>query len=123
MTTAQVINSVLFFLWPIMIGIAFWLFHYLIQRLPAHTRLALQQFAQMVVKRVEQQGITLDSAQKKALAVQQVMVLFREFGLPVPPPDVIDIAIEAAVFEINELLGKANGDASKRVTGNLPPGQ
>jgi|SwirhirootsSR2_FD_contig_31_17339200_length_1498_multi_3_in_0_out_0_2 hypothetical protein len=106
MSQAQWINSVLFFLWPVMIGIAFWLFHYLIQRLPAHTRLALQQFALLVVKKVEQEGTTLDNAQKKAQAVQQIMVLFREFGLPVPPPDVIDIAIEAAVFEINQLIGK-----------------
>lgn len=108
MTIAQWINAILFFLWPIMIGVAFWLFHYLIQRLPSHTRLALQQFAQLVVKKIEQQNKDVGSNAKKALAVQYVMVLFRQFGLPVPPDEAIDVAIEAAVYEIKELAsGKA----------------
>ena len=103
MTTAQLVNAIIFFLWPSMIGVAIWLFHFLVQRLPSHTRLALEQFAQMAVQQVEQQHSDKDNETKKALAIVAVQELFRKFGLPVPSPEVINIALEAAVYWMKQL--------------------
>ena len=103
MTTAQLVNAIIFFLWPSMIGVAIWLFHFLVQRLPAHTRLALEQFAKMAVQQVEQEHSDKDSETKKALAILAVQQLFRQFGLPIPSPELINIALEAAVYWMNRL--------------------
>jgi hypothetical protein len=104
MTTAQIVNAILFSLWPIMIGIAFLLFHFLIQRLPAHTRLAHRQFANESAVKVEQQNPTMPGKAKKALAMTEVAKLCHDYGLPEPKPDSMDTHIESAVYRMNTAL-------------------
>jgi|ERR1041385_2278173 LL-H family phage holin len=78
-----------------------------IQRLPEHTRLALEQFARQAVLQVEQTNRDLSGKAKKQIAVTSVLKLFAAFGLPVPPMEAVDIAIEAAVFLINRGIATA----------------
>jgi|SRR5262245_8567393 len=54
-----------------------------IQKLPEHTRLALEQFARIAVHQVEQESRELSNPAKKQLAVTAITKLFQEFGLPV----------------------------------------
>ena len=68
------------------------------QKMPEHTRLALEQFARMAVQQVEQQNCTLSGPAKKQLAIVAVSTLLNAFGLPDIAPEVVDIAIEAAVL-------------------------
>jgi LL-H family phage holin len=75
-----------------------------IQKMPEHTRLALEQFARMAVQQVEQESAQLSNPAKKQLAITTIVKLFQEFGLPAPSAEAINIAIEAAVL----LLPKTN---------------
>lgn len=100
MTLTQIIDIILTLLLPVMVGIAYWLFHFLIQRMPQQQRGALEQFARMAVQSVEQQSTV--PAQKKTLATGIVASLFKAFKLPVPPEEAIDIAIESAVFDLSK---------------------
>jgi hypothetical protein len=69
--------------------------HLFRQRLPDNQRAALEQFARQAVAQVEQQYE--NNPGKKALAMASITTMFKAFNLPVPPPEAIDVAIEAAV--------------------------
>jgi LL-H family phage holin len=83
-----------------------------IQKLPEHTRLALEQFARLAVQQVEQQAEQLSNPAKKQLAITSIAHLFQSFGLPIPSDEAINIAIEAAVL----LLPKTNGAVESDTT-------
>jgi hypothetical protein len=72
------------------------------QKLPSHTRLALEQFARMAAQ--AQQGVKLSGAAKKQLAIADVSTLFKAFNLPAPQSEAVDIAIEAAVSTLPKLV-------------------
>jgi hypothetical protein len=101
-TEAQVVNAILFFIWPAIFALAFLLFHYLIQRLPAHTRLAHKQFAQTSVEKVEQQNPDMGRQAKKALARTEIINLCGDYGLPIPKPKSMDAHIESAVYRLRQ---------------------
>jgi hypothetical protein len=100
MTQAQWVNAGLFFIWPALFALGFFLFHYLIQRLPAHTRLAHKQFAQQSVEKVELQNPGMIGTAKKALALVEVASLCDDYGLPHPRPKAMDTHIESAVYRL-----------------------
>ena len=100
MNAAQIVNAILFFVWPAMIGFAYWLFHFLIQRLPAHTRLAHEQFARMAAEKTEQQNPGLASPAKKALALTEVTRLCDDYGLPYPKSRAMDAHLESAAYRL-----------------------
>jgi hypothetical protein len=100
MTAAQIVNAVLFFIWPVMIGVAFWQFHFLIQRLPAHTRLAHKQFGQQSVEKVQLQNPEMKGQAKKALAKTEIINLCEDYNLPAPKPRAMDVHIESAVYRL-----------------------
>lgn len=100
MTLTEIIDIILTLVLPVMIGIAYWLFHFLIQRMPQQQRTALEQFAYIAVRSVEQQSAA--SEQKKTLAIGIVASLFKAFKLPVPPQAAISIVVDAAVFDLNK---------------------
>ena len=104
MTTAQIVNAVLFLIWPAIFALAFLLFHYLVQRLPAHTRLAHRQFASESVEKVEQQNPTMPGQAKKALAITEVTKMCDDYGLPEPKSNSMDTHIESAVYRMNIAL-------------------
>ena len=100
MTAAQWVNSILFLIWPVIFALAFVLFHYLIQRLPMHTRLAHKQFAQQSVEKVEQQNPEMKGQAKKALAQTELVQLCEEYSLPAPKPKAMETHLESAVFRL-----------------------
>jgi LL-H family phage holin len=97
----ELLLSTLTILLPILIGLAAHFARVLAQRLPEYQAARLEQFASIAVRSVEQQF--QDSPEKKAVAQDSIANLFRALKLPVPPPEAIDIAIEAAVFELNRI--------------------
>jgi hypothetical protein len=100
MTAAQIVNAVLFAAWPILIGIAFWLFHFLIGRLPMHTRLAHAQFARMAVEKVEQKNPDMQEQAKKSLALIEIVKICDDYGLPAPRQSALDAHIESAFYNL-----------------------
>lgn len=82
----------------IAVFVAIYITDLLKQKLPSHTLPALEQFARMAVRKVEQQSLGISGATKKQLAIACVGVLFNEYKLPIPTIEAIDIAIEAAVL-------------------------
>jgi Bacteriophage holin of superfamily 6 (Holin_LLH) len=68
------------------------------QRLPSHTRLALEQFAKMAVLKVEQTNPELSDTAKKQLAIVAVSTLLHSFHLPPIDQEVIGIAIDAEMY-------------------------
>ncbi len=83
---------------------ALYIIHIWRQKLPEHTRVALEQFARQAVWQVEQTSATMSGATKKQMAISAVLKLFAAFGLPAPPMEAIDIAIEAAVFVLSHIV-------------------
>ncbi len=100
--TTMIVNAILTLLLPIMIAFAWYLAYLFIQRLPLQQRAALEQFAKMAVQQTEQ--VNGGNPQKKTLATALVVSAFKAFKLPVPPTEMIDAAIEAAVFAMNQGL-------------------
>ena len=86
---------------PFLCALVVWLCHQLVRSLPTQQREALEQFARIAVQKVEQQDSTLSGTAKKQLAIDLVVKLFSTFKIPSPPVEMIDVAIEAAVFLIN----------------------
>lgn len=97
MTTIQIVNTILVLMLPALIAICYVGAQLFIQRLPTSQRLALEQFARQAVRYVEHQQV---SANKKAIATAYVADMFRLCGLPVPHQDMLEVAIGAAMHEI-----------------------
>jgi hypothetical protein len=89
-----------------------WFCHRLVRSLPTRPHEALEQFARMAVQQIEQQNASLSSADKKqlALALDLVLKLFNIFKIPAPPVEIIDVAIEAAVFFIKQIPAAVGAD-------------
>lgn len=104
----QTVNTIIF-IFGVFIAVfgALYVIYIIKQRLPEHTRVALEQFARQAVWQVEQQQGSLSGASKKELAIASVTKLFQAFGLPVPPAIAVDIAIEAAVYVLNKMYAPA----------------
>lgn len=111
MNWGQTVNTVIFVFGTFAAVLeAIYLSRLWIQKLPEHTRLALEQFAKLAVQQVEQQSGTLCGPAKKQLARAAVTTLCEACNIPVLPAQAIDIAIEAAVL----LLPKSMDNTSKQ---------
>jgi len=86
---------------PLLCALVVWLCHQLVRSLPTQQREALEQFARIAVQQVEQLNAGLSGTAKKQLAIDLVVELFNTFKIPSPPVEMINVAIEAAVFMIN----------------------
>ncbi len=95
----QALFDILFiFVFPIMVGVAYWIFHFLIQRLPTSQREALLQFSSIAVQSVLYEFP--DAPNREALARAKLIGLFGAFHLPIPPILALDIAIKARFAEM-----------------------
>ncbi len=103
-----IIQYAVLFSIPLLSVLVVWLCRQLVQSLPTHQREALEQFARMAVQQVEQQNGGLSGTAKKHLAIDLVVKLFNTFKIPLPPMEMIDLAIEAAVFFINQIPATAS---------------
>jgi hypothetical protein len=97
-TTIQIVNTILILLLPVLIALCYVFAQFQIQRMPTHQRAALEQFARQAVRYVER--VHVDSPDKRALAMAYTSDFFRLLGLPVPPSDLLEVAIGAAMYEI-----------------------
>jgi superfamily 6 holin (LLH) len=105
MNWAQTVNTLIFVFGTFVSVLeAIYLSRLWVQKMPEHTRLALEQFARMAVQQVEQESKALSNPAKKQLAISTIIKLFQEFGLPAPSSEAINIALEAAIL----LLPKSN---------------
>jgi hypothetical protein len=96
MTTVQIVNTVLILILPALIALCYVFAQFQIQKMPVHQRAALEQFARMAVQHVLQQPEQLNL---KGLAIAYATDLFKAYKLPIPPPEVLDIAISSAMYE------------------------
>jgi hypothetical protein len=122
METAQFIGNLAIALFPLLVGIAAWLYQQLIQRLPDRQREALSQFAHMAVLSTEQLYSDLSGSGKKEEAMNALAAIFKSFGLPVPGTTALSAAIEAEVWLMHEAdaLGSSNAAPPATAPGNLP---
>lgn len=97
MTLIQIINTILvLILGPLVVGCCAGLY-LAIQRMPTAQRAALEQFSRMAVRHVQEQATT---GNQKELAKAYTIVLFKSFRLPVPPSEVLEVAVNSAIHEI-----------------------
>jgi len=96
MTLVQIVNTILILILPALIALCYVFAQFQIQRMPAHQRAALEQFSRMAVQHVLHQPEQLN---QKAIATAYTTDLFKAYKLPVPPPEVLDIAISSAMYE------------------------
>jgi hypothetical protein len=104
MTAAQLISTIIFFAMPGSVGAVIYVCWFFKQRLPEYQAVRLEQFARMAAQQVEQQNSGMENAAKKQLAIASTAKLFEAFHLPVPPTNVIGIAIESAVLLLSSKL-------------------
>jgi LL-H family phage holin len=95
---------------PLLSVLVVWLGQQLVRSLPTQQREALEQFARIAVQKVEQQDGNLDGAAKKQLAASLIIKLFNTFKIPLPPEEITDAAIEAAVFLVNQIPTSAGAE-------------
>jgi hypothetical protein len=98
-TTIQIVNTVLILSLGPLIAACYVLAQLFIQRLPTAQRAALEQFARMAVRYVMRQPEQLNQS---ALAKAYMSDLFRLSGLPTPHEDILEIAIGAAFYELEQ---------------------
>lgn len=97
MTTAQWVTVAVIGLWPVVWHLASPLGNMLIQRLPATQQKVLLTFATLAVRQVEQVSEHVPNEAKKQIAMTLAIRLFKVFHVPLPPTDIVDAAVEAAV--------------------------
>lgn len=97
MTLIQIVNTILVLLLPALIALCYVFAQLFIQRMPTAQRSALEQFARMAARYTARQQVEVD---KKAIALAYTTDMFRLSGLPVPHMDVLELAVGAAMYEI-----------------------
>ena len=73
----------------------------LVEKLPSGARAVLWDYANTVVKSVEQQFADWTPEQKKAFAVEEIQKLLKKAGISLPG-ELIDHVIEQVVFELRK---------------------
>lgn len=101
MSMQNLITDIVILLFPILLVLALFAFRLIEQRLPEKQRAALDQFVKYAVHFVEQTS-TGTSAQKKNMAVSLIYDFFSAMRLPLPPHILVDAALEACCFELNQ---------------------
>jgi len=72
------------------------------QKMPDHLTTKLEKFTRMAVQQIEQQHKAMSGAAKKQLAINTALKLFKDYKLPLPSAEALDIAIESAVFSLSK---------------------
>ena len=95
-------NNVIVGALPFFCVLAVWCLRYLEQRLPGRQQATLNEFVAQAVAMVEQMHGDAAPLQKKSLAIQATIDLFRAFHLPVPPLSALSTTIEATVYAVHQ---------------------
>jgi hypothetical protein len=91
---------------PMILVVAAYIYQALLQRLPMNQRLIVSSFAQTVVNAVEQMMPDAAGSEKKYTALQSLVKVLSSQGVKAPLP-MVEMAIEAAVWELNQLAPKS----------------
>jgi len=95
---------------PFLIACAASLYMSLVQRLPMQQRLIVSSMAHTVVRAVEQMMPgDAPGAQKKDQALHALVTILEGVGIKVPAP-MLEVGIEAAVFELHSLYPHSTND-------------
>ena len=96
--------TILATLWlsPFILTKAFSMIRKLEQRLPEKMTQNVDWIVKMAVKYVEQKSVEENSFQKKCKAVDLIYSLLEAMKLPIPPHALIDTAVEALIWELNQ---------------------
>jgi hypothetical protein len=101
--TQQLLNDLVPLLIPLIVALAIWLYQFLLEFLPARQRISIDHIVRMVVRQVEQTMENMPSDEKKQAATTLAAQLFSALHLPIPDEQLLDAAIEAAVYELTHL--------------------
>src|SRR5690242_6926573 len=97
-------------LFPFALATAAALYMSFLQRLPMQQRLIVSSMAHTIVRAVEQMTqADASGAQKKDQALQALEIITQGIGLHAPAP-MLEIAIEAAVFELHTMYPHTDKD-------------
>ncbi len=98
---------------PIVIALAALLYAQCVQRLPMQQRLIVSSMAHTVVTAVEQMAQEdTPGGQKKDQALHALVAILSGIGIKVPEP-LLEMAIEAAVFELHILTPHTSNEADE----------
>ena len=95
-------SDIIVLLLPIMVFVSLLLCQWFEQRLPPAKRAELDYYVEKAVKYVEM-TCTSASLQKKSAAVSMIYDFFKAANRPAPSQVLVDAAIEACVYEINQM--------------------
>jgi hypothetical protein len=104
MTLIQIVNTIIVVSLSPMIAICYVFAQFFIQRFPEPQRKALKQYAGQAARYVEYQHPEA-KADKKELAIAYTTDMFRLSGRPAPHDDMVEIAVGAALYEIQQRNG------------------
>ena len=126
MNTTLLLNIATFLLpilFPFGVALAAVLYMSLLQRLPMQQRLIVSSLAHTVVTAVEQMALPdASGVQKKDQALQALVSILGGIGIKVPVP-LLEMAIEAAVFELHSLYPHGYDDLTptpSEISGPFP---
>jgi hypothetical protein len=102
MNQQQIIGLALLNALPFLCLLALWCFKMLEHWLPGKQQAMLNTFVQQAVTMVEQLYGGAGPLEKKNLAIQTTIELFRAFRLPIPPLSALSTAIEATVYTLHQ---------------------
>jgi len=102
MINQQLVSAALLNAFPFLCILAFWCFKRLEHWLPSKQQATLAVFVQQAVTMVEQLYGASGPIEKKNLAIQATIELFRAFHLPIPPLSALNTAIEATVYAVHQ---------------------
>jgi LL-H family phage holin len=111
-----VLANLILVLLPFVASFAYYIFKVLEQRLPRRQAEMLDKVVHYAVQTVEQMYTDAGGAAKKKLAETMIVELFKTSGLAVPSMQMIDAAIEATVFQLQQMPTVMSAKAAKRVS-------
>lgn len=97
------ITNIILVLLPFIATLAYYFCRLIEQRLPKNQAEMLDHIVKYAVQMVEQQYSGAGGTAKKKLAENLIIDLLKSFGLPIPSVTAIDAALEASVFQLQQM--------------------
>lgn len=98
----NVLSTILLNAFPFLCVLAIWCLKFFEHLLPAKRQEMLEKCVRMAVTMAEQAYADYGPLEKKQIALRASIDLFNAFHLPVPQPEALNTAIEAAVFAVRQ---------------------
>ncbi|GCE28810.1 hypothetical protein KDA_42940 [Dictyobacter alpinus] len=102
MNHVDLLTAILLNAFPFLCVAAVWCLKFFEHQLPTRQQEMLEKCVQMAVSMAEQVYDQSGPLEKKQFALRAAIDLFQAFHLPIPQPGVLNTALEAAVFALNQ---------------------